>query len=161
MSLMANPMEALNDYQRALNTGMEINPNEIDGDYLKRIGEIVRGVTRFDFVKIVDQEVQAIAMFVQEEPFNNTKRYSVAYAVSEKYRGRSLAIETATKGLEELKKTLRRDNIQKFYVEALIDKTNIHSIKVAEKLFSSLGTPKEDDETGTPALLFYSLIAVQ
>lgn len=158
MSLMTNPMEALVDYQSVLDSGIEIDPSEFDGVYLKRSGEIVENVTRFDYVKIVDRQVQALAMFVHEDPYNAVERFSVAYAVAEKFRGRNLAIEAVTKGIDDLRQVLARNKVQKFYLEALIDKSNLHSIKVAEKIFLSSGIAAVDDETGTPALLFYRLI---
>lgn len=158
MSLMANPMLALADYQRVVSSGMELDPAEFDGEYLKRRGEIAKGVTRYDYVKIIDREVQALAMFPQEKLFNSVPVYSVGYAVCENRRGKGLAVEAVTTGIEDLKVILGRSGIKKFYVEALIDKTNSYSIKVAEKIFSTSGTPHTDDETGIPALLFYKLI---
>lgn len=160
MSLMTNPMEALVDYQRVLDSGIEIDPLEFDGVYLKRSGEIVENVTRFDYAKIIDKQVQALAMFVQEEPYKAVQRFSVAYAVAEKFRGHNLAFESVTKGIDDLSQILARNKVQKFYLEALIDRTNIYSIKVAEKIFLSSGFAAIDDETGTPALLFYRLISI-
>lgn len=86
MSLMANPMEALLKYQHALNTGMQVDPNHVDGGYLKFSGE-VGGGKKYDFVKIRAGEVLALAIFGEEEPFNEVDRYSVGYAVSESHRG--------------------------------------------------------------------------
>lgn len=161
MSIMTNPMEALVDYQRVLDSGLEIDPSEFDDDYLKRSGEIVENVTRFDYAKIVDKQVQALAMFVQEEPFKGAVRFSVAYAVAEKFRGRSLAVEAFNKGIADLNKILVQNKVSEFYVEALIDKTNMHSIRVAEKLFLTAGLAILDGETGTPALLFYRRFYVE
>lgn len=154
MSIMANPMEALLSYQQALRANMPIDPNELDADYLKRSGQVA-GATRFDYVKIIDGEVLALAMFVEEEPHNGTARYSLAYAVSETHRGRGLAVEAIKKGIEDLKEKYGRARVKSFYVEALIDQTNAPSIKVAKQVLSDSGFATPDSETGTPALLFY------
>lgn len=155
MADMANPMDALLSYQQALRAGMPFDLNDLDADaYWKRNGEVA-GATRFDYVKIIDGEVQALAMFVEEEPHNGTARYSIAYAVSETHRGRGLAVEAINKGIEDLKEKYSRVRVKSFYVEALIDQTNTPSIKVAKQVLSESGFATPDSETDTPALLFY------
>ncbi len=160
MSLMANPMDALLSYQHALNAGT-IYTHEMDGCYLKRYGEVKSG-KRYDYVKIVYGEVQALAIFGEEEPpFNGVNRYSVGYAVSETRRGRGLAVEAVNKGIEELKKEFGRVGMKSFYLEAVVGETNSHSIKVAKELFpGSAGKATTDSESGTPSLLFYKLIGI-
>jgi len=119
MSLMANPMDALRSYQQALDAGMPVDPNELDADYLKRSGEVA-GAKRFDYVKLIDGQVQALAMFVEEEPHNRVARFCLAYAVSENNRGRGLAVEAINKGIEDLRKQFSLAGVKSFYVEALI-----------------------------------------
>ena len=159
MSLMANPMDALQSYQRRFDTA-PIDSSQLDASYLKLSGK-VNGGKKYDFVKIVDGQVHALAIFGEEESFNGVARYSVGYAVSESQRGRGLAVEAVNKGIEELKKEFDRMRMNSFYVEALIDVTNTHSIAVAKRLFSGPGFAKTDSETGTPSLLFYRLVAIQ
>lgn len=156
-SLMADPMNALRSYQQALDAGMPVDPSELDGDYLKRNGE-VSGAMRFDFLKIIDGEAIAIAMFVEDEPHNDVARYSLAYAVNENHRRRGLAIEVVNKGIEDLKKKFGQVRMKRFFVEAVIDKTNVPSINVAKQVLLGPGIAITDSETGTPALLFYRLI---
>ena len=156
---MANPMDALRSYQKALETGMPFYPEEFDGAYLKRNGQ-VNGAIRFDYVKIIDGKVQALAMFAQDDPFKGVDRYCVAYAVSEAQRGQGLAVEAVNKGFEDLTKKFSEAKITGFYIEAMIDATNIHSIRVAKQLFPSPGVPTTDSETGTQSLLFFRLIAI-
>lgn len=154
MSLMANPMEALVSYQQALDSGMLVDPSEMEGDYLLRSG-IVAGAKRFDYVKVVDRKVQALAMFVEDEPYEGTARFSLAYAVNEGHRGRGLAAQAINKGIEDFKKKFGQASVKSFFVEALIDQTNTPSINVAKQVFPGPGIEKPDSETGTPALLFY------
>jgi len=156
MSKMANPMEALHKFQQHLNVA-PIDPSDLEDGYLK-LHDCVPSGKRFSCVKIVDGEVQALAIFGEEYPYRGVERFSVGYAVSENHRRRGLAVEAVNRGIEELKKEVSRANKKSFYVEALIDVTNTNSIGVAKKLFLGTGTPKEDDETGNPALLFYKQI---
>lgn len=160
MSRMANPMEALVSYQQALRNGMPLDHNDLDNDsYLKRNGE-VSGAKRFDYLKIVNGEVQALAMFVEDEPHKGITRFSLAYAVEENHRGRGLAVEATTKGIEDLKTRCAQVGIKRFYVEALIDETNTPSINVAKRVLPGPGNATVDDETGTRAVLFYKLIPI-
>ncbi len=154
MSLMANPMEALVSYQQALDSGMPIDPSEMEGDYLLKSGEVA-GAKRFDYVKLVDRKVQALAMFVEDEPYKGVARFSLAYAVCENHRGRGLAVEAINRGVEDFKKKFSQAAVRSFYVEALIDQNNTPSIKVAKQVLPGPGVEKPDEETGTPALLFY------
>lgn len=160
MSKMANPMEALSSYQQALNTGWKYDhAHKLDEHYRMLSGKVKSG-KKIDFIKIVKREVHALAIFGEEEPFEGINRYSIGYAVSEKNRGNGLAFEAVNKGIEELKNHYRLLGFKSFYIEALIDEENTHSLKVAEKLFTTLATSVPDEETGTPALLFYKIITV-
>lgn len=146
-------MQGLCSLQRALDRGGLVNFIEVDADY-KMIYDEPNGRKRFWYPKIINGEVQALATFgLESGAHKGTDRYSLNYAVSEKYRGRGLAIEAVNTGVEDLKSRLKR-----FYLEALIEETNIHSIKVAKKLFPGAGIPTIDDESGKPALLFFELI---
>jgi len=153
MSLMANPIEILNSLQQALNDKVSFEFIELESNYKFAYDE-PNGGRRFSFAKIVNNEVQAIAIFGLEEPLDGLICYSVGYAVGEKYRGRGLALEAIKFSLEKLILALKSEGIDKFYLEAMIDKGNIPSINVAKKLFHSLGSPSFDGESGTPSFHF-------
>lgn len=146
-------MQGLRSLQSALDRGGLVDFIELDADY-KMIYDEPNGRKRFWYPKIVDGEVQVLVTFgLESGAYKGTDRYIVNYAVSEKYRGRGLAIEAVNTGVEDLKNRLKR-----FYLEALIDETNIHSIKVAKKLFPDAAAPTTDEASGKPALLFFKLI---
>ena len=157
MPSMADPMEALRKYQQALNTGMPID--DLDEGYLKRHGKVPSG-HKFDCVKIVGLDVQALAIFGEESPFEGLPRFSLGYAVGEYHRGNNLAFEAVSVGIEELKKEYRRMGIRGFYLEALISETNVHSINVAKKICTKPSFPAADSDSGTPSLCFHKLIVV-
>lgn len=151
MSLMDNPMDGLLGFQQALNEGMPVN--KLDANYVIFHDKTESG-NRYSFAKVIDGEAQSLATFGQEEPIKGLDCYSINYSVNEKYRGRGLAVETVNKGIEELKKKFSRS----FFVDAIIDETNIHSINVAKKIFSNSGINTNDHLSGAPSLLFHKLI---
>lgn len=132
----------------------------VDAGYVMFYDEPFEGGKRFSFGKIINSEVQAMSIFGLEDPINGEICYNVGYAVSEFHRGRGLALEIINKGLEHLKNELNRTGLKRFYLEAVIDKNNIHSIKVAEKLFSIKGSPIIEGFTNTPAIHFARLIVI-
>lgn len=153
---MADPMNALNNYQNNVDA-YELDPDRMVDGFLRLQGPKGNGFT-VEFIKIVDREVQALAIFALEEPINGVPRFSVGYAVANKHRRRGLGFEAITIGIKELKRQVRAQNVSKFYVEALISNTNQPSIGLAKKIFSEDGVPNVDAESGTPSLLFYKLI---
>lgn len=86
---------------------------------------------------------------------------SVGYAVNESYRRRGLAIAAINKGIEDLKKIFSATKIKNFYVDAVIDQTNLSSIKVAEKIFSGSGEVIIETYSKRPLLHFKKLITIQ
>lgn len=152
--MMANPMDAFLDFQHALNAGMSVS--KLDAGYIERQDEIPGG-RRFSYAKIADREVQVLVTFGSEESISGVDCYSVNYAVGEKHRGRGLAVEAVNKGIEELKKHYKSARSKRFYVDAIVDVTNIHSIAVAKKLFPGPGIATPDFNSGTPALYFNRL----
>ena len=154
MSTMANPMDALHDFQRALNAGMSVN--HLDAGYIERLDDIASG-RRFCYAKVVAGEVHVLVTFGSEDQIKGVDCYSVNYAVGEKHRGRGLAVEAVNKGIEEIKKHYRRAKINKFYVDAIADVRNVHSIEVAKKIFPKPGIAARDLFSGTPSRYFLQL----
>lgn len=153
MSLMADPMVALQELQLALDQGMSFDFPELRGDYKTWYIENPNG-KKHVFAKIVGNEVQALAIFGLVDPIDGAECWAVGYAVSEKYRRRGLAIEAFNTGIQELKILLSRIMMKSFFVEAVIDAENIPSVKIAEKLFLCSGTKIVDGESERPALWF-------
>lgn len=157
---MADPIHALTGLQRALNDGVPLGLIDLDSEYKTRFDESDAG-KRYVFAKVVNGEVQALAIFGLDEPINGIECYSVGYAVSEVHRRRGLASEAFNRGVEQLEIVLRFNGTKSFYVEAVIDMQNLPSIRCAEKLFSSSGIPVVERETGTKALQFLKLLSTR
>ncbi len=157
---MADPMIALREIQQALKNGIPFDHRELTDGYIMLDKDFPDSGKTYSYAKVIDGEVQALAIFAVEDPFKNVDRYSVGYAVKEIYRGRGLAVEAVSRGIEELKTRFRNTKTKSFYIEALIDVLNTHSIDVAKKIFPGPGFLSEDQYTGTPVLLFYKLIVI-
>ena len=156
---MPNPINVLNGLQTELNKGLQVNNCIYDPNYKMRLDKFESG-NRFVFMKIINGVIQTLSIFGTIEPIKNLPCFSIGYAVLEQYRGKGLALEAMLKGIEEVKFGLGGLGFQKFYIEAVIDRTNIHSINVAEKLFSCKGKPVVDSETNTPAYWYLKLIEI-
>lgn len=151
-------MIALLKLQEAISAGDPIDPRDLDDGYAKLYDE-PNGGKRYSFQKIINGEVQALAIFGFEGSVEGLSCYSVGYAVKENHRGRGLAVEAVNKGIEELKSKFSQTGMKSFFLEALIAEKNIHSIRVAEKLFPSPGIKAVDCYSGTPSLYFRRLVA--
>lgn len=154
---MADPMDTLRSYQKALNSGDFTDPNDLSGRYIPLDGEVPSG-KRYDFVRVVGPEVQALAIFGEDEPIDGVPCLSVGYAVSESMRGCGLAVEAVNLGIHELIKKFTASGPFSFYVEAVVDVTNEPSIRVAEKLFPESRLQVLESESGRRAWQFKKLI---
>ena len=154
---MANPLDALYEIQQALDLNTPFDVPELDEGYRTWTINNPSGV-RHVFAKIINKEILALSIFGLVEPVEGLECWAVGYAVSEKYRRQGLAEEAFYKGLAILKSTRLRNDVKNFYVEAVIDVTNIASLGLAEKLFHSGGEKIIDEESGAPALWFKRLV---
>jgi hypothetical protein len=158
---MPDMMESLKSLQDALNNGeiFQIQTCALNKHY-KVILDQPLGNTRFSYAKMEKGQVQAFSVFVQADHINGVPCFNIGYAVQPKYRGKGLAIEAVNVGVEELKNGLGRAGVKEFYVESVIDATNIPSIKVSEKLFSTVGTEVTDSNSQKLCVRFEKLVKV-
>lgn len=161
MSTMADPMIALREIQQALNNNIPFAHRNLSDGYLTMSKEFPNGGKTYSYAKIIDLEIQVLAIFGLEDPIDGVDCYSVGYAVKENHRRRGLGVEAVNKGIEELKIEFSRTKMKSFYVEAVIDKMNTSSIKVAEKLFPGSGIAIIERYTNTPAFQFKRLIEIR
>lgn len=156
---MADPTIPLVKLQEAIDSGSYIVPSDLDEGYMK-LYDITPSGRRYSYVKVINNEVQAVAIFGEDDPINGIDCYDIGYAVKDKHRGQGLSIEAVNKGVEDLKQILRQTSTKQFYLAALVAITNTPSLKVAEKLFLSTGVPAIDTESGTRSLFFKKLISI-
>ncbi len=158
MTQMTDPMDGLTKLQLAMdNKWVELEDCESFDD-VKVIFDRPNGEYRFSYAKVIDNSVQAFAVFVIVEPIEGVTCINLGYAVPEHNRGKGLGTEILTKSIEELKNGLGKNGISEFYLEAIISRSNIASQKIASKIISS--TPEEctDSFSGQPAYSYTKLM---
>lgn len=153
---IADPMIPLLELQRLIDDSPP-EPGTLDEDGFAKLQDQRTSGCRYSYVKIVSGEVQALAIFGTENSINGIPSFSIGYAVAEKHRGRGLALEAVKKGIGDLKSRLPKVGIDRIYIEAVIANTNLHSIEVARRIFSTAGRPILEVESLTPSLQFLEL----
>ena len=102
--------------------------------------------------------IQAFCVFAIVEPINGLPCFNIGCAVKKEFQNRGLAKEIVEKSIAELSNGFGRNNVKKFYIEAIVGTSNEYSQKLSVKLISS--TPKQctDSVSGLPALSYTRLI---
>jgi hypothetical protein len=88
------------------------------------------------------------------EPVEGAPCFQMGWATIEGSRGKRLATNVVSKGLAELKNGMKRNDINKFYIEAIVAKSNTESIKLATRLFSVNPKACTDSFSGVNAVHF-------
>ena len=152
-------MNALLSFQEELSRGMPVQECELSQDY-KLVFDQPNGRERFSYAKIQNGVVQALSQFALTDPIVGVVNFNLGYAVSEKYRGLGLGVESVLKGLAELKNGFGRAGIKEFYIEAVVGLDNTPSIKVAEDIFGYNCNQITDHYSGELAWHYTKLIKI-
>lgn len=153
MELMADPSIVLDDLQELLNIGMDLSEYIVaDGYYLFK-SNWRPGKERYTFARVEKLIPQAVSIFCYD-PINAKAVYNLSYAVSPEWRRQGLAVDISQFGLNSILKDLKLRKLSQFKLEAVVGKTNLASIKTAEKLFACIGDPGIDSESGASILYF-------
>jgi len=102
---------------------VDLNPCDLHKD-ISVIADRPTGVLRYIYAKINVGQVESIALFVLIEPIKGIPCFQMGWATIESMRGRGLATEVTTKGLDELRTGLKRNGVKQFYLEAVISESN-------------------------------------
>jgi hypothetical protein len=94
----------------------------------------------------------AIVQFVQAEPVDGVPCFGLGCAVQEALRGQGLGRRTVANALAELQHGLRRSNLKKYYLEAIVSPSNTPSNKLAARFISDAPVSGTGDVSGEPAL---------
>lgn len=159
MSQMADPMLALVDCQEAIDRGFDLKLSDLRNGYKIRFDQYENG-ERYFLVKVINQEVIALAILGLAEPINRIVTYSAGCAVKETHRGQGLALEAMNICIEEIKKVFKKRNQTEFYVEGVVDVNNQKSLNLVSKIISEPGLPIQDLESGNPCFFYKKLIKI-
>ncbi|WP_442861789.1 GNAT family N-acetyltransferase [Burkholderia sp. PAMC 26561] len=95
-------------------------------------------------------------LFVPAETYDGEPRFSVGYAVAEPFRGQGIATDLLKRSVNDLRRGFKS---RPFWLEAIVDETNVASRRVCEKVLTTEGEPMNDSISGKPALNFLTRIS--
>jgi hypothetical protein len=155
---MTDPMQALVQLQSALdNRIVRLRPCEIHKD-LSVIADEPNGRPRFTYAKLEGTKVQSISLFALVDPVDGFPCFQMGCATVEAVRGRGFATDVTTKGIDELRNGIKRNRVEKFYVEAIVSVANEPSNRLAQKLLSASPVNCIDAFSGEPALQYLRIV---
>lgn len=157
MSDIINPMNGLKSLQFELNKGLPLRVCELYPD-LQMTFDQPNGCNRFTFAKIESGVIKSYTILIITEPLEGKPCFSIGYATPEKFQGNGLATEVVEKSIKALKNEVKRCNIKTFFIEAIINVTNIPSQKVASRVISNAPKKIVDDISGEDAYYYKLLV---
>lgn len=110
------------------------------------------------YARVVEGVVQSIAIFLSAKPVCNVPCFALGCAVIESMRGRGLATEIVTKGMDEMLNGLKRNRLLEFYVEGVVATSNVASNALARRLLSESPRAGKDTVSGKPAFIYLKLL---
>lgn len=153
MSSITDPHLALLSFQKALISGT-IKPKrcKVQRELFYLRDKPTPETIRMTYAMVVGRQVKALAIYMENEPYEGKRCFGIGYAVAVHYRGQGLAKAVVEASLEEFAMMLRKDMVVPgFFVEAIVDVNNAPSNRVAEQLFGE-PKPTRESESGLPAL---------
>ncbi|GIU10812.1 MULTISPECIES: hypothetical protein [unclassified Shewanella] len=154
MAEMTNPMDSLRLLQQAINVRSVSFQNCESYPEVSVLYDTPNDTARFTYALFNGDIAQSIALFVLTEPVEGIPCFQMGWATIENERGKGLATNIVSKGLEELKNGMKRNGISKFFIEAVISESNSESVKLASKVFTEKPSSCTDSFSGDNALQF-------
>lgn len=159
MSGITDPHLALLSFQKALISGT-IKPKrcKVRRELYYLRDKPTPETIRMTYAMVVGRQVKALAIYMENEPYEGKRCFGIGYAVAVHYRGQGLAKAVVEASLDEFAMMLRKDLVPGFFVEAIVDVNNAPSNRVAEQFFSE-PTLTRESESGLPAYHYIKRIS--
>jgi hypothetical protein len=155
---MTDPMDALIDFRRAVGQReIRLQPADFHPDVFVYVDQPA-DTPRYTYALAEGGEVTAVALLALTEPIEGVPTFQLGYAVLEPLRGCGRAQRIAMAALDEIFGGLRRNGIMKLYFEAVVDRENLASLHIAEKVIGGPRTECLDHDSGAPAIQFQRLV---
>ncbi|MFM0416033.1 GNAT family N-acetyltransferase [Paraburkholderia aromaticivorans] len=106
---------------------------------------------RITYALIDGRTVKATVVFVYADPYEGERCFGVGYAVAEAYRGQGIATDVLKRSISDFQQGMK---LPLFYLEAIVDATNLPSRRVCEKVLSSDGEPLIEVLSGKPSIRY-------
>ena len=155
MPAMTDPATALESFQEAYDSGcIRLTKCSLDTN-LYLFADEAMGSKRHTYVRVENAKtVTAFVMLAWIQPIDGTPCLAIGYAVPEKFRKQGRAKDAVKAALAEMKHGLSRAPIKTYYVEAIVDRTNEGSKRIAERLISDKPEAIMDEISGLPAFRY-------
>jgi len=157
MPAMTDPHDGLVSFQKAMDRReVKLYPCATDKGLFVHVDHPAPEITRYSYTRLSPEGLSTgISILVMVEPYEGFPCFQVGYAVPEQFRGKGLATDILTASIKEIRNGLTRNNVRvPIFIEAMIDKTNVASVRVAEKVLGPSLAEEVDKYTGTPAYHF-------
>jgi RimJ/RimL family protein N-acetyltransferase len=157
MPKIANPHDGLLSYQQALLRG-EIDPVRctLHPD-LTLLMDQAGGENRLTFALVENGTLKATVVYLMADFYEGLPCFQVGYAVAEPFRRQGIAAKVVEQTIEEMQHGFRA-HMPRFYIEAVVARSNVASNKVASKVISAQPEAIEDEASGEPAFQYFRLI---
>lgn len=154
MPLMPDLESAMKSFEQAIKAGaIPVQPGALDGKLLVHLDR-PNGEPRLTYARVDGNKVTAFVTFIQCEPVEGLRCYNVGWAVPSNLRGQGRAGEVFKAAVNELRHGLARNGVSAFYVEGVVDETNVASQRTAEKVISPPVKTGMDSEAGVPVVQY-------
>ncbi|MCD9096693.1 GNAT family N-acetyltransferase [Luteimonas fraxinea] len=153
MPSLTDPTPAMQSFQDVLRQGLPVERGRVDpnvGFYMDT--DPRHAHSRFVYVYRDGLTVKAYACFVPYERQEGSPVFAVGYAVPDAYRGHGLAKAVFAAGIAELRNGF--SGHPPFFVEAIIDTSNVASQHVAAAVLQISPQSITDQVSGLPALQY-------
>ncbi|WP_078802579.1 GNAT family N-acetyltransferase [Pseudomonas fluorescens] len=160
MTVMTDPTVGMNNLQRAITkNNVVLTKGEIYPDLQMLVDHPAPGEVRVTYAKVLHGRIRGYVVFVKAQPFEGVPCFSIGYAVPEKFRKHGVGTEVVEKGIRELRNGMARNGLRQFYIEAIVDKNNIASQRLAVKVIAMEADRNViEKESGKPAVVYMRLI---
>lgn len=155
---MTDPMDALIYFRRAVaQREIRLQPADFHPDVFLYVDQPA-GTPRYTYALVEAGDVTAVALLALTEPIEGVPTFQLGYAVMESHRCCGRAQRIAVAAIDEICRGLRRNGMTKLYFEAVVDRENLTSLHIAEKVIGGPRTECLDHDSGVPAIQFQRLV---
>lgn len=154
---MVDPHLGLVSYQQALLQGLIYpRPCTIHSALTIVVDDVPDG-KRMTYAYMDGKVVKATVVYVMNGRSDDKPYFQVGYAVAEEFRNQGVAQKALRMSIEEMTAGFGR-LIPSFFIETVISKSNVASLRIAEKIIG--GAPEEitDKHSGEIALRYTMLV---
>lgn len=153
---MADPHLGLLSFQQAMTAGLiDPRPAKYDQGLLLLVDQPDENM-RITYALAERGVVKGTVLFVPAESYDEEPRFSVGYGVAEPFRGQGIATDLLKRSINDLSQGF---NSRPFWLEAIVDQTNVASRRVCEKVVTSEAEAMSELISGRPALDFLTRVS--